>query len=103
MSEAISQCTARGAHAVVVKDEGGQFVDVREFPESETERVAGATLAPLTALLENLGAVDPEPPVYLLCRSGKRAQQAAGQLAARGVKDLRVNDSGLKGWGGGWF
>ena len=98
MSEAIRKCTAREAHAALVKNEACQFVDVREFSEYGAERVAGAWLAPLSVLDESLGAVDPERPVYLLCRSGKRAEQAAERLAARGFKDLRVIGGGLEGW-----
>jgi len=98
MAEMIRKCTTGEARAALEGPAGCQLVDVREFPEYEAERVAGATLAPLSSLDESLGTLDPGRPVYLLCRSGKRASQAAERLAARGFKDLRVIDGGLQGW-----
>lgn len=103
MSEAMRKCTAQEARAAVSEDEGCQFLDVREYSEYAAERVAGATLAPLSALDANLGTVDRERPVYLLCRSGQRAAQAAARMAARGFKDLRVIEGGLQGWAAAGF
>lgn len=98
MNGVIKRCTAREAGEALSVDAACRLVDVREFAEYDAERVAGARLAPLSALDEGLGGVDPERPVYLMCRSGKRASQAAERLAARGFKDLRVIDGGLQAW-----
>lgn len=98
MPKSIRQCTPREAREALVKGKECELVDVREFPEYEAERVAGATLAPLSTLDKNLRSADLERPLYLLCRSGKRAGQAAERLAARGFNDLRVIDGGLQGW-----
>ncbi len=98
MGEVIRKCTPREAGAALAGSAGCQLVDVREFPEYDAERVAGARLAPLSALEEGLGGADPRRPVYLLCRSGKRAAQAAERLAARGFEDLRVIDGGMQAW-----
>lgn len=93
----IRRATAAEARAAFERG-ACQMVDVREFSEYETERVAGATLAPLSAFEQNLEHIERARPIYLLCRSGKRAQQAAERLAQRGYKDLRVIEGGLQAW-----
>jgi rhodanese-related sulfurtransferase len=76
----------------------GQLIDVREYSEFATEHVAGATLVPLSDFDQNLSQIDRERPVYLMCRSGKRAVQAAERLANLGFKELRVIDGGMQAW-----
>jgi rhodanese-related sulfurtransferase len=98
MAEVIRKCTPREAGAALAGSAGCQLVDVREFPEYDAERVAGARLAPLSALEEGLGGTDAQRPVYLMCRSGKRAALAAQRLAARGFKNLWVIDGGMQAW-----
>jgi len=94
----IKRCTAASAQMAMLNEQGCQLVDVREFPEYETERVPGSTLVPLSALKENIGQIATDGPVFLLCRSGKRAAQAAEKLSGFGYKDLRVIDGGLIAW-----
>ncbi len=98
MTTTIHKCTAVEARAALDRAGGCQLVDVREFSEFETERVQEATLVPLSALERNLGLIYRDRPVYLMCRSGKRARQAAERLAGQGFKDLRVIEGGLQGW-----
>lgn len=94
----IRRCNVQEASAALSKGRDCQLVDVREFSEYETERVAEAVLAPLSSLEQNAGVIDRSRPVYLLCRSGKRAGQAAERLAHLGYKDLRVIDGGMQSW-----
>lgn len=94
----IRRCTPEEARAASAGAHDCQLVDVRERSEYETERVAGTTLAPLSQLEQNAAQIDRDRPVYLLCRSGKRAGQAAERLARLGYKDLRVIDGGLQAW-----
>ena len=98
MTNMIRKCTPAEARAAFLADNGCQIVDVREFSEYDAERVEGATLASLSALDQNLGLIELDRPVYLMCRSGNRAQQAAERLAGQGFKDLRVIEGGLQGW-----
>lgn len=44
----MQKCTAREAREALSEGMGGQLVDVREYSEYETERVAGSTFAPLS-------------------------------------------------------
>jgi rhodanese-related sulfurtransferase len=98
MGGAIRRCTAAEARAALGGAGGCLLVDVREYSEYEAERAPGAILAPLSALDEGLGALDPARPVYLVCQSGARAARAAERLAARGFKDVRVIEGGMRGW-----
>ncbi len=98
MPNMIRKCTPAEARSALLGENGCQLVDVREFSEYEAERIQGATLASLSALDQSLGLIDRDRPIYLMCRSGKRAGQAAERLARLGFKDLRVIDGGLQGW-----
>ncbi len=98
MADQIRKCTAQELHEALAAGSECQLVDVREFSEYETERVAGASLVPLSTLDKSLAGFHPERPVYLICRTGRRAAQAAEQLAKRGFVDLRLIDGGLQGW-----
>lgn len=98
MTTTVQRCTAVEARAALDRAGNCQLVDVREFSEYESERVPGATLVPLSALEQDVGLIDRDRPVYLLCRSGKRAAQAAERLTGQGFTDLRVIDGGLQGW-----
>lgn len=98
MSVMYGKCSVEEARAALAGERECQFVDVREYSEYETERVNGSVLAPLSALEENLGSIAPDRRVYLLCRSGKRAAQAAERLIGKGFTDVRVIEGGLQAW-----
>ncbi len=80
--------------------EGGecQIVDVREFSEFDSERVDGARLMPLSEFEKHVAKIDHAKPVYLMCRSGNRAKQAAEKLIAKGFADVRVIEGGMQAW-----
>ncbi len=77
---------------------GGLVLDVREPGEVRVERLPGATNAPLSSLEAHLGALARERPVYLVCRSGVRAGQAAARLGATGFRDVRIVAGGPDAW-----
>lgn len=81
-------------------DTGGplQLVDVREAPEFAGGRIAGARLIPLGTLAKRAGELDRSRPVVLVCRSGKRSEQAREQLAALGFGQIACLDGGLMAW-----
>lgn len=72
-----------------------QFIDVREPAEYHAERLDGFTLMPLSRLDDAAAALNPEVPVYILCRSGSRARQAATRLQRLGFRTLFVIDGGI--------
>ena len=81
-------------------DGGGecQVIDVREFSEYNSERIADAQLMPLSNFEKHAKEIDPTKPVYLMCRSGNRARHAAEKLAKRGFTDIHVIEGGMTAW-----
>ena len=75
-----------------------QIIDVREFSEFDGERVAGAQLMPLSRFDKHIGEIDRDKPVYVMCRSGNRAKQAAEKLHAGDFKNLFVIEGGMQAW-----
>ena len=83
-------------------DGGGecQVIDVREFSEFHSERIADAQLMPLSNFEKHADEIDHSKPVYLMCRSGNRAKQAAEKLARKGFTDIHVVEGGMLAWTG---
>jgi len=75
-----------------------QIIDVREPSEFDTEHIAGSKLVSLSSLKENCPHIEEGRRAYLVCRSGKRAQKAADQLAQFGIKDTAVVQGGIQAW-----
>jgi rhodanese-related sulfurtransferase len=89
---------AEAAHRALESKAPGQFVDVREVSEVDALRVEGAMNIPLSRLGELAARLDRGAPVYLLCRSGSRAAEAAAKLGALGHRDVLVVRGGLEAW-----
>ncbi|MGE3466862.1 MAG: rhodanese-like domain-containing protein [Pyrinomonadaceae bacterium] len=83
-------------------DTGGecQVIDVREFSEFHSERIADAQLMPLSNFERHAAEIDKTKPVYLMCRSGNRAKQAAEKLINKGFTDIHVIEGGMTAWSG---
>jgi rhodanese-related sulfurtransferase len=81
-------------------DAGGecQVIDVREFSEFNSERIADAQLMPLSNFETHADGIDHSKPVYLMCRSGNRAKQAAERLHRKGFTDIHVIEGGMLAW-----
>ncbi len=78
-------------------DQTRQVVDVREPMEYAAEFLPGTRNLPLSRLEENAGSLSKKHPVYLICRSGTRAGQAAERLGQLGFEDVNVVVGGLEG------
>ncbi len=83
-------------------DGGGecQVIDVREFSEFNSERIADAQFMPLSNFEKHADEIDHTKPVYLMCRSGNRAKNAAEKLASKGFTDIHVIEGGMVAWAG---
>lgn len=77
-----------------------QVIDVREYSEFNSERIADAQLMPLSNFEKHAADIDHSKPVYLMCRSGNRARQAAEKLSAKGFTDIHVIKGGMAAWAG---
>jgi rhodanese-related sulfurtransferase len=75
-----------------------QIIDVREFPEFAAERIHNAKLVPLSDFEKHEKEIDRAKPVYIMCRSGNRAKQAADRLMRKGFTDINVIEGGMQAW-----
>ncbi len=78
------------------------LIDVRTAPEFEALHATGARNIPLhqfdarAVLVTSRG--DSEAPIYLICKSGQRAAQAAEKLRAAGCEAAVSVDGGIVAW-----
>ena len=75
-----------------------QAIDVREPAETAAERIDGVRAVPLSAFGSHAKSLRTDQPVYVVCRTGRRATAAAERLAALGHEDVRILQDGLMGW-----
>ncbi|MFZ4483009.1 MAG: rhodanese-like domain-containing protein [Chthoniobacterales bacterium] len=79
-----------------------QVIDVRTPAEFASEHVEAARNVPLDLLASELqgpgASWAKDAPVYLLCRSGRRAQTAASAFAAAGFSRIFVVEGGTEAW-----
>jgi rhodanese-related sulfurtransferase len=76
----------------------GRWIDVREYPEFAGGHIEGSELVPLGTLDKASEAWDRSQSLTLVCRSGKRAEQARQTLANKGFTSLKVLEGGVQGW-----
>lgn len=75
---------------------GAQCLDVREPSEFSQTRLEKFELHPLSGLsAASVASLKKDKTIYLLCRSGNRACQAADRLEKMGFADIRVIEGGL--------
>jgi rhodanese-related sulfurtransferase len=71
-----------------------ELIDVRTPAEYGEVHIAGSRLMPL----DRLQAGEIKEGTVLICRSGKRAQQACDQLTKAGCQGLRILEGGVTAW-----
>jgi len=78
------------------------LLDVRSTDEfiGEQGHIAQARNIPLEQLNERLTELgdDPEVPILVICRTDRRSNQAARQLAGNGFSQIRVVQGGMTAW-----
>lgn len=80
---------------------GAQIVDVRTEDEWKEGHIKGARLITSTesGFLERAKAsLDPDRPVLVYCRSGKRSEIAAGKLREAGFSRVDELEGGILAW-----
>ena len=84
-------------YQAVVTD-SAQFIDVREADEVANGTLPGTTNISLKDLPCELGELDSERRVVVLCRSGGRSTQAARILTDSGFDDVINLEGGMLAW-----
>lgn len=92
----ISRISPREAHKKM--SDGASLLDVREYPEWVEGHVPGAVLIPLGDVKKEPQCAALAPEVLVLCRSGRRATEAAEAIAASGVATPLVVEGGIQAW-----
>ncbi|HQZ30002.1 MAG: rhodanese-like domain-containing protein [Verrucomicrobiales bacterium] len=77
---------------------GCSLVDVREPVEHKENHIEGAKLIPLGQLEKRAGEIDRSAPVVVMCRSGRRGQEALKKLNDLGFEDVRNLEGGILAW-----
>lgn len=77
---------------------GSRLIDVREYPEFAEGHIEGSELVPLGTLDKASDNWDRSEPLTLVCRSGRRSDEAKQTLAAKGFTNLQVIDGGIQAW-----
>lgn len=98
-SSMIKQATVHEINEMLAGGGECQVIDVREFSEFNRERIAEAQLMPLSNFEKHADEIDHAKPVYLMCRSGSRAKQAAEKLSKKGFTDIHIVEGGMAAWG----
>ena len=75
-----------------------RFIDVREYPEFAEGHIEGSELVPLGTLDKASEDWDRSAPLNLICRSGRRAEDARQTLDGKGFTALKVLEGGLQAW-----
>jgi rhodanese-related sulfurtransferase len=74
------------------------LIDVREYPEYASGHIEGSRLVPLSTIAEASETWNRSQPLTLVCKSGRRAEQARQQLAGKGFASLTVLPGGVDAW-----
>lgn len=74
------------------------LIDVREPVEHAESHIVGAKLIPLGQLENRGNEIDRDSTVVVMCRSGKRGEEALTKLQAMGITDVRNLEGGILAW-----
>jgi rhodanese-related sulfurtransferase len=81
-----------------VEASAATLVDVREYPEYSAAAIPGSVLVPLSTIENKAEKWRKGDQVVLVCRSGRRALDAAQRLEKVGFTDVAVLEGGVKAW-----
>jgi rhodanese-related sulfurtransferase len=75
-----------------------RLIDVRQPWEFASGHIEGSELVPLGSLSSACAGWSRGEPLTLVCRSGRRAEQARSQLREKGFADVLVLPGGVEQW-----
>ncbi len=74
------------------------LIDVREYPEYSAAAIPRSVLVPLSTIENKAESWRKGDEVVLICRSGRRALDAAQRLEKLGFTDVAVLEGGVEAW-----
>lgn len=77
---------------------GTRVIDVREYPEYAAGHIKGSELMPLGTLDTASEKWNREQAFQVVCRTGRRAEQARQLLDAKGFQSVEVLEGGIEVW-----
>lgn len=92
-----NQISPKEAYELLQSGDAVEIIDVRQPDEYREGHVEPSRLLPLGELSRKAGELDRSRTLLTLCRSGRRSDIAAKQLAAQGFK-VRNIEGGLIAW-----
>ena len=105
MATPISTITPEQLHAAQLRGDRPALLDVRTAAEYLAGHIPGAQLLPVGELRSDEvtrrfihAAPEHQETLYITCRSGARAQQAAERLQLAGFTNLALVEGGTQGW-----
>ena len=105
MSTSTATVAPQHLHALRNQGENLELIDVRTSAEYRAGHASGAKLVPLDELSPETLSTHVSRPgagrdrtLYLLCKTGSRARQAAERLAKAGYRNLALVDGGTEAW-----
>ncbi len=104
MKYPIANIDPRDLHHLIARGETAHLIDVRTPAEYADGHAAGARSLPLDQVDAHRirGALGAEAgvkaPIYLICASGARAEQASARLQAQGMNRLVLVAGGTEAW-----
>ncbi len=75
-----------------------QFIDVRTPEEYAGGHAARSENIPLDTLTASFDKLEKSEPVYIICQTGSRSQQAANILKEAGINNVRNVTGGTVAW-----
>ncbi len=75
-----------------------RVIDVREHPEFNAGHIHGSELVPLGSLKMKSESWNRDQALQLVCRTGRRAEQARQLLVGQGFRSVEVLEGGVEAW-----
>jgi rhodanese-related sulfurtransferase len=91
-------CTTKELAEFLQSKDGVTIIDVRSLEEYQTAHIEGSRCIPLPQLGPRVAELDPNSPILLVCKSGKRSQMAYDQLSKLGFSHLTILQGGIDAW-----
>ncbi len=105
MSTRVRSISPQRLHALRSAGEQIELIDVRTPAEYRAEHAEGAKLLPLDeinphSIIERTQTPElgRDQPLYLVCQSGSRAQEAATRLIETGLPNVTLVEGGTEAW-----